>query len=212
MAEQVWANVAVAFQSALAAADTITALTKANPGVATSTAHGLTNGQYVRLTASGMYQVDGRIFRVANVTANTFELEGEDTTNYATFVSGTAEQITFGTTLGSGLTVNVSGGEPEFADVTTIHDSIRRRIPTVTSPLQMAIEAKFDLTDAALTALRAAAATLSTRACLITFSNGWRVAFNGFVSASGFPTGSQQDVVKTNLSIEGQGRPSYYTT
>jgi hypothetical protein len=46
----VWSNVGIAIQSALAAAKTITAITKANPGVASSTTHGYSNGDYVLLT------------------------------------------------------------------------------------------------------------------------------------------------------------------
>ena len=48
MAVKTWTNVQVAMQSALGASKTITAITKANPAVATSTAHGLANGDYVQ--------------------------------------------------------------------------------------------------------------------------------------------------------------------
>ncbi len=62
-----WSDVAIAVQSALAAADTISAITKANPGVASSTAHGMLDGAYAKLTISGMHQLDGRVVRVAGV-------------------------------------------------------------------------------------------------------------------------------------------------
>ena len=62
----VWKNVAVAMQSALAAAKTITGITKASPGVVTSTAHGFSNGDYVFLSVSGMYQLNDKVVRVAN--------------------------------------------------------------------------------------------------------------------------------------------------
>ena len=44
MTINVWSKVAVAVQTALASAKTITAITKANPGVATSVAHGYADG------------------------------------------------------------------------------------------------------------------------------------------------------------------------
>ena len=75
MGASVWSNVQVAVQSALAAADTISAITKANPAVVTATAHGLANGDWVSLDVLGMHQLDKSVCRVANVTANTFELE-----------------------------------------------------------------------------------------------------------------------------------------
>jgi len=53
----------------------VTGITNANPGVVTSTAHGLSNGDLVRLTAVlGMTEVNYVVFTARNVTANTFEL------------------------------------------------------------------------------------------------------------------------------------------
>jgi hypothetical protein len=72
---------------------TITSITKANPAVVTSTAHGFLDGQTVILKdIEGMTEVDGLIFTVANKTANTFELSGIDSTNYSTFTSGVAHK------------------------------------------------------------------------------------------------------------------------
>ena len=118
---KVWKNVAVAMESARAAAKTITAVTKANPGVASSTAHGYANGDILILTAQGMFQIDQRVVRVAGVTADTFQLEGIDTANFETFVSGTAAKLTMGTSITTATTVNPSGGDFDFIDTTTIH-------------------------------------------------------------------------------------------
>ena len=68
---------------------TITNLTAASPIVATSAAHGLTNGQQVAIRkANGIIAAVG-IQTVANKTTNTFELSG--TTGSGTFIdtSGT---------------------------------------------------------------------------------------------------------------------------
>ena len=93
MGTKTWTNVQVAMQTILAGAKTITAITKANPGQATSTSHGLNNGDVVVLTVQGMFQLDGMVARVSGSTANTFNLEGIDTTLFDTFSSGTAERI-----------------------------------------------------------------------------------------------------------------------
>lgn len=72
----------------------ISAITKANPGVVTSTAHGYSDGDEVFLNeVGGMTQLNGRPFVVDNATANTFTLEdvfgnAVDTTNYTTYTSG----------------------------------------------------------------------------------------------------------------------------
>lgn len=67
----------------------ITNITKANPAVVTSTAHGMSNGDVVRLVdVGGMTEVNGRTFTIANVAANTFELSGTNSTAYTTYTSG----------------------------------------------------------------------------------------------------------------------------
>lgn len=69
-------------------ADTITGITKANPGVVTAAAHGFTNGDLVLLSGiGGMHELNNRIVTVASATANTFAT-GIDTSGYTTFTSG----------------------------------------------------------------------------------------------------------------------------
>jgi len=68
----------------------ISAVTQANPGVVTTSAnHGLANGQYVYIdSVVGMTELNGHLFRVANQTATTFELEGVDTSGFTAYSSG----------------------------------------------------------------------------------------------------------------------------
>ena len=65
----------------LEAAQNITAITQANPAVVTVASHGYSNGQEVYLTGIlGMTQLNGRNFKVANATTNTFSLQYMDGT------------------------------------------------------------------------------------------------------------------------------------
>jgi hypothetical protein len=67
----------------------ITNITQANPAVVTVASHGYTNGTDVWINSvGGMTQLNGRRFRIANVTTNTFELSGVDSTSYTTYTSG----------------------------------------------------------------------------------------------------------------------------
>jgi hypothetical protein len=72
----------------------ITGITQANPAVFTVTAHGYSNGDEVFVSGvSGMTQVNNRNFKVANVTANTFEItdlfgNNIDSTGYDAYTSG----------------------------------------------------------------------------------------------------------------------------
>jgi len=61
---------------------TITNATQANPVVITSTSHGFSNGDIVIIRGvQGMTEINKRKFKVANVTADTFELQDLDGNN-----------------------------------------------------------------------------------------------------------------------------------
>lgn len=213
MAAKKWSNVAVAMQSALAGAKTITAITQASPGVATSTAHGYTNGTYVLLTVQGMYQLDQRVVRVANVTANTFELEGVDTTLFPAFSTGSAQAITFGTTISSATDVSASGGDFDFLDTTTIHAAVKTQVPGLPNPATYTFDNLWDVADAGLLAMKAASDAQAQRAFKFQFGTGGNImVFSGYVGASLLPTGQGQQIVKTPAAITMFGLPSYYAS
>jgi hypothetical protein len=207
-----WSNVQVAIQSALAAADTITAITKADPGVVSATAHAITDGAFVKVLAQGMFQVDSRVFRVDAPTTDAFTLEGEDTTLYDTFQSGTAEAITYGISMTTATGLTASGGDFDFIDVTTIHDNIRKQVPGLASPAVYTFENLWDPTDPALIALKEASDNQAQRAIKFTFAGGQIVVFNGYVGATLLPAGSAQDKVVTQVVITMFGRPTIYAS
>ena len=63
-----WTNVGVDVQTALAAAVTVTNISKASTAVVTySGAVDPTNGDYIALTSNGMSEVGDRVFRIASV-------------------------------------------------------------------------------------------------------------------------------------------------
>ena len=58
---------------------TITGITQANPAVVTSNSHDYSDGDFVIITSVvGMTEVNGKTFKVANKTTNTFELQDVD--------------------------------------------------------------------------------------------------------------------------------------
>ncbi len=204
-----WTSVQVATQSAIAAADTITGITKASPGVVTSVGHGWNDGDYVYYDVEGMYQLKDRIVRVANKTLDTAELEGLDTTPFGTFSAGTGQVVTFGNAITTAVSVSSSGGESEFADLTTIHDAVRKQKPSFFSPLTLTFEMFFDPTDASLAELKAASDLQAKRAIKITWSTAIMVV-SGYIGATLVPTGSAGELVKTNVVFTAFGSPTYY--
>lgn len=73
---------------------TITGATAANPVVVTSASHGLANGTYVVISGVvGMTKLNGNRYKLANVAANTFELQTPEGVNvdgsaYTAYSSG----------------------------------------------------------------------------------------------------------------------------
>lgn len=111
----------------MGAAKTVSAISKADPGVAMSTAHGLTNGTAGYFTnVEGMVEIDGQAARVANTQVGTFEIEGLDTTNFSTFTSGDFVAATAWSTIGSATQYTISDASPEESDQTTLLDTIRQ--------------------------------------------------------------------------------------
>ena len=210
-----WSNVGVDVQTALAAAVSITAISKTAPGVVTftGTIHPA-NGDYISLQSQGMHQVNERIFRIANVntTAKTFELESEDTTTYDTFINGSYQIITFGASFSSVQNINVSGGEYEKADLTTIHDAVKKQAPTVASAMQVSMTNFFDLTDPGFVECNKAFKAKTVRAIRFRFGTGAKVLFVGYVGAAGVPTGQAQQAVTTTVTIDAQNLPTTYAS
>ena len=73
---------------------TITGITQANPAVVTASSHGYSNGDEVLISGvSGMTEVNGKRFLVADKTTNTFELQDKDgvdinSTSFTAYASG----------------------------------------------------------------------------------------------------------------------------
>ena len=201
MGVRLWSGVGVSMTSAVATAINITAVTKANPAVATCSGSAPANGSYVYLLAQGMTQVNERLFRVAGSSGSTFQLEGVDSTLYDTFTSGSGQVHTLGVSLNSARNVAASGGEASEVDISTIHDLTRKVIPGPTSASQFDFECFWDPSDAGLMALKTASDARIKRAMMLSWPDGVRILFGGYVAASMVPTGSGQDVVTTSVRV-----------
>ena len=211
----IWKNVAVAMQSAIGSPVTITAIDIATDGTleVTAAGHGFLDGDYVLIECAGMTEVNKRIFRVDNKTTDTFELEGEDGTDYTAFSSGTVKEITFGNSIATMTTVNAGGGEPDQIDATTIHDTQRVILYGLPAATSFTFDNIWDPSDAGLIALKSASQSQAERAFRFTFGTGGRIfLFYGQVSAGLNPTGSAQGLVTTPVSISATGASTTYAS
>lgn len=207
----VWKNVAVSMQSTIASEVTITGITKADPAVITADSHGYANGDIVYLEINGMHQMNEKAVRVANATTDTFEAEGVDSTSYETFASGTVQVVTLGTSITSATTISASGGEFDFIDTTTIHQSAKTQIPGLPSAITYQLDNIWDMSDEGQAAMKAASDVQAKRVFRFQFGQGGKmVYFAGYVGFSGLPGGSAQQLVTSSAVITMNSTPTYY--
>jgi hypothetical protein len=212
MATNLWSNTQIDVETASTAL-TVTAITRASTGVVSYTGTDPANGDYVKFTDMvGMIELNDQVFRIANVNAgsNTFELEDINTSNFGVFVSGTMHVVTFGVSMTTVQSVNSGGGEFQFADLTTIHDTLQKRAPTTASPFTMQLGCIFKPGDPAHVALEAANDTKAVKAIRVRWATGDVAAWLAYVGAAGIPTGQAQGVVTTAVNFEGQGKPRFW--
>lgn len=125
-------GVRVEVQKTLGTAKVISAITKANPGVASSTAHALTAGTVGFLSSvEGMVQLEGMAGRVApSPGTDSFGLQSLNTTNFPDF-SGSAlfTPVTAWDTLGEATGFSIGGGEAEKLDDTALIHDVKQELP-----------------------------------------------------------------------------------
>ncbi len=136
---------------------TVTAVTNANPAVCTATAHGLSNGDIIEFT-SGWGRANKRVFRVANVAPNTFELEGFDTSSTSFFPAGTGigtvREVTAWTQLSKVMNPSTNGGDPKTVTYKFVESDVEYSINDGFTAVSYTLEFDDDDTTSGYTAMR----------------------------------------------------------
>jgi len=111
----------------LGAPISVTAVSQANPGVATATAHGLADGVVGFFqNVLGMVQLDQQAVRIDAPAANTFSLQGLNTIAFPAYSGGQLVTVLTWLTLAESTAYRIAGGAPEKLDVTTLIDVVRQ--------------------------------------------------------------------------------------
>lgn len=213
MTDKVWSGVQVNYQSAAATAIAIDGISLASPGVLSHSGADPTDGDLVLVLCEGMDYVNSRVFRVDNQASGTFELEGEDTTDYAAFVSGTFSVLTMGNSLSTITSISQSGGEPEPVDNSTIHQLLATSLLSGFSQVEFGLVNKHRPDIAGLTGLKPLSLNGDLRAFQFVFANSSRTMFYASIGAVNVPSGgSRGDLVVSNATLYAQGLPTDYAT
>ena len=134
-----------------------TAITKATEGVVTAASHGFANGDAVYgKSIVGMEEIEGQIFRVSGV-ATTFTMEGVNTTNYGTFVSGSFVKVMTWGTLAKVQTVTIPPGGRTRLPSTVLLDRFAQSVAGLPDAAEVTFEGLSDVRSAGMKAIRDAA-------------------------------------------------------
>lgn len=192
-------------------AKTITAITKANPGVFTSTAHGLAAGTVVTLASiTGMTEANGKSGVVIPLTANTFSIAGLDTTNFTTYTSGgtaTPSQVT----VGNLTSVPMPGGQKAELDATNLSSTSKEFLAGLRDNGQATVSFHVDQDDAGQMVLRSsfAASGNSPSPFTVTLPNGKTRTFNAFCMNYGEPTLGVDNILTGSATLRITGDITY---
>lgn len=136
-------NVKLEVALTFSAAKTVSAITLASPGVATSTAHAMANGAVGFWTVTGgMPQLDGQASRVYNQATNSFELQGLSTASFGAFTAGTFTPVATWGTVSEMVNYQSGGGSANDLDDTKSADIITQLIPGLLAADSMQIDLK----------------------------------------------------------------------
>lgn len=196
----------ISISSGFGSAKTVSAITNANPGVASSTAHGITDGTYV-VVSSGWAKLDGRVVRTDNAITDAFDLEGVDTTSTTDYPvgagAGTVKAVTGWTQITGILGSSSSGGEQNYWTGAPLESDRELRIPTTKSAAGIDLEVSDDPSASFYNIVKAANDDRAPRAVLLTLANGSKILYNAYVSMGIIPSLNRDNpmTVKVTLSL-----------
>jgi hypothetical protein len=209
-------GVLFALATSYAAADTVTAVTNANPGVATTAApHGIADGAFIEVT-SGWSKLNNRIVRADNAAGTSITYEGIDTSNTQTYPAGSGigsiREITNWTQVSQILECTTSGGDMQFVTYSFLEQDFESQLPTQSSPMSIEMTIADDDTLPGFLALKAVAETRNLVGLRATLPNGSLILFNGYVSFNETPTMTKGQVMGVKATFNLQGRPVRYAS
>ena len=201
------------FSQTFASAKTISAVTNANPAVATSTAHGYVNGDEVLIT-SGWEDATDSVYKIEVVDANSFKILGLDTSNIGFFPAGTgagtAQKISGWTSIPQVLTISGSGGDARFTDVQLLAKRNSLKIPTGFNATSITMSLAHDADNANFKTMVGISRNLSKVAFKQVISGGAVTYGYGYLSVSEMPKLNSNQVNSVDAAMTVIGRSISY--
>ncbi|HJT63072.1 MAG TPA: phage tail tube protein [Burkholderiales bacterium] len=188
MATLIGRNTRVEVEKTLASGKSITAISKANPGVITfaTSAHGIANGDiFVLESITGMVELEGQIAKATGVSGVSVSIKGIDTTGFGTFTSGggsVAKEITAWSTLGKARSLNAGTVAPNKLDSTVLIDSDKSFVLGQNETPEVAVEALSDVFASGMIKIESSSRSGTALGFRATMSDNSTRVFRGYVS------------------------------
>ncbi|MGA5718113.1 phage tail protein [Pseudomonas atacamensis] len=200
--------------AAYGAAIPVTALSNANPAVATAAAHGLSDGDILAVT-SGWTRLNDRAARVSDSLTGSFALENINTTNLQPYPAGSGvgsvREVTGFVEISQITDVTTSGGDQQFLTFGFLADDDDRQIPTTKNPISMSVTVADDPALPYVPVVEAADEDKVTRVLRLNLPNGDVILYNAYVTITSTPALSRNNLMTRVISLSLAGRPTRYS-
>jgi hypothetical protein len=182
----------IAIASGYGSVKQMTAVTNANPGIATLEAsHGIILNDIMEVT-SGWSKLSGKIVKAGTPATNDIPLVGINTTDTTKFPVGAGigsiREVSGWTQLSQILSSSSSGGEQQFITYQFLEDDAEKRLPSNKSAAGLSFSIANDPTLAGYQLVETANDDRLPRAVRITLPNGAVIFYNAYISLNKTPT------------------------
>jgi len=206
----------VAIGTTYATTKTMSAITNANPGVATLEAsHGITTGQIMVVT-SGWSRLTNRVVTAGTVATNSVPLTGIDTTLTSIYPAaggaGTVQGVTAWTQLAQILSSTSSGGEQNFLEYQFLESDAQQRIPTFKSASGLSFSVADDPLLPGYIAASAANDDRLPRAVRITLPSGAYILYYAYISLNKTPSLTVNEIMAVEVTMSLLSQPVRYAS
>lgn len=203
----------VAMASGYGSPLTVSAITNANPGVASSTGHALADGDIVEVT-SGWSRLTEKVVKVDQLSADTFGLVGIDTSLTSIYSvgggAGSVRRVTGFTQLAQILDSSSSGGEQQFLEYQLLEGDAQKRIPTFKSAAGLTFSVADDPLLPGYILASAANDDRLPRAVRITLPSGATIFYNAYISLNKTPSLTVNQIMAVEVTLSLLAEPVRY--
>ncbi|MCD5970774.1 phage tail protein [Pseudomonas quasicaspiana] len=199
--------------SVFSAAVLATAISNAQPAVVQAASHDLEDGDIIVVT-SGWTRLNDRVARVDAALADSFALEGIDTTKTNVYTAGagvgSVRTVSAWAQIAQITEVATSGGDQQFTTFGFLEDDDDRQLPTTKSPISMTITVADDPLLPYVPICESADEDKESRVVRLKLPNGSEIYYNAYVSITSTPSLSRNNIMTRTITLSLASRPTRY--